>query len=169
MSVSVEFIIAAILLGCGATLVMDLWAMFLLRRFKIPSLNYAMVGRWVGHFFQGQFVHVNIGQAFAITGEKILGWIVHYLIGIFFSAILLGIWGIEWLQAPSLLPAILMGLITVLAPFLILQPGMGAGIAASKTPEPNVARLRSLGAHLSFGIGLYLSGIALMFVNRILG
>jgi hypothetical protein len=33
---------------------------------------------------------------------------------------------------------------------------MGRGIAASKTPQPNVARLNTLITHLSFGIGLYL-------------
>jgi hypothetical protein len=43
-----------------------------------------------------------------------------------------------------------------MSPFLILQPGMGRGIAASKTPQPNVARLNTLITHLSFGVGLYL-------------
>jgi hypothetical protein len=53
-----------------------------------------------------------------------------------------------------LLPALIVGLITVAAPFLIMQPGMGAGIAA-KTPNPTAARLRSLATHAVFGIGLY--------------
>jgi hypothetical protein len=32
---------------------------------------------------------------------------------------------------------------------------MGLGIAASRTPKPNVARLRSLATHTAFGVGLY--------------
>jgi hypothetical protein len=45
----------------------------------------------------------------------------------------------------------------VAAPFLLLQPALGAGIAASRTPRPNVARRRSLVTHLVFGLGLYLA------------
>ncbi|MNW02868.1 hypothetical protein D3C71_1987200 [compost metagenome] len=52
-------------------------------------------------------------------------------------------------------------MVSVAAPFFILQPGMGAGIAASKTPRPNTARLRSLMAHAIFGVGLYVAAWAL--------
>ncbi|WP_235801347.1 DUF2938 family protein [Yersinia pekkanenii] len=34
---------------------------------------------------------------------------------------------------------------------------MGAGIAAVKTPQPTIARRRSLIAHASFGVGLYVA------------
>jgi hypothetical protein len=33
------------------------------------------------------------------------------------------------------------------------------GIAASRRPRPNIARLRSLALHLVFGVGLYLSAL----------
>ena len=56
-----------------------------------------------------------------------------------------------------LLPALGFGVVSLAAPFFILQPGMGAGIAAAKTPNPNLARFRSLVAHASFAIGLYLA------------
>ena len=39
-----------------------------------------------------------------------------------------------------------------------MQPGMGAGIAASRTPRPAAARLHSLVTHAIFGIGLYAAG-----------
>jgi Protein of unknown function (DUF2938) len=54
---------------------------------------------------------------------------------------------------------LIVGLLTLVAPFFIMQPGMGAGIAASKTPNPNVARRRSVVAHTVFGIGLYGSAL----------
>ena len=47
----------------------------------------------------------------------------------------------------------------IVAPFFIMQPGMGLGIAASKTPKPNLARLRSAVTHTVFGVGLYLSAL----------
>ncbi|KKC98817.1 DUF2938 domain-containing protein [Photobacterium halotolerans] len=156
-----DFILRAIALGVGATLVMDLWALFLKVCFKIPSLNYAMVGRWIGHFPKGQFAHANIGQAEPVAGETLLGWTAHYAIGICFAAVLLWGWGLEWAASPTLLPALIVGVLTVVAPFFLMQPGMGAGVAASKTPQPNTARLRSLLAHTSFGVGLYLTGMIL--------
>ncbi|MEW6332336.1 MAG: DUF2938 family protein, partial [Pseudomonadota bacterium] len=41
------------------------------------------------------------------------------------------------------------------APFLVMQPGMGAGIAARRTPRPAAARVQSLVTHAIFGLGLY--------------
>jgi len=57
-------------------------------------------------------------------------------------------------------PALAVGIGTVAAPFFLMQPGMGAGIAASRTPRPNAARLQSLLTHAVFGLGLYVSAWA---------
>lgn len=159
MNNEMEFIVASLTLGTGATLVMDLWAGLLKRVFGIPSLNYAMVGRWIGHFPRGRFRHENIGQAAQVRFEKPIGWGAHYAIGIVFAALLLVLGGQDWLHHPTLLPALAFGVVSVCAPFLLMQPGMGVGIAASKTPNPPVARLRSLMAHAVFGVGLYLSAV----------
>ncbi|HYE51723.1 MAG TPA: DUF2938 family protein [Azospirillaceae bacterium] len=43
----------------------------------------------------------------------------------------------------------------LVAPFFIMMPGMGSGIAGSRTPEPAMTRLKSLGEHSVFGLGLY--------------
>lgn len=152
-----EFIQCAVLIGAGATLVMDLWALGIKRCFGIPSLNFAMVGRWIGHLPRGRVRHENIARSEPVRGETPLGWAAHYGIGIVFAAMLLAIVGLPWTRQPTLAPALLFGVLSVAAPFFILQPGMGAGIAASKTPHPNTARLRSLMAHAVFGVGLYVT------------
>ena len=149
----------ALAIGVGATAVMDVWAVALKRFWCIPSLNLAMVGRWLGHLPRGNFTHVNIAQAAPVRDEAILGWTAHYVIGVLFAAVLLALAGQEWVQGPTFAPALLAGLVSVAAPFCILQPGMGAGLAASKTPHPGAARLRSLMAHTAFGIGLYLAAL----------
>lgn len=149
----------ALAIGVGATAVMDVWAVALKRFWCIPSLNLAMVGRWLGHLPRGNFTHVNIAQAAPVRDEAILGWTAHYLIGVLFAAVLLALAGQEWVRQPTFAPALLAGLVSVAAPFCILQPGMGAGVAASKTPHPGAARLRSLVAHTAFGIGLYLAAL----------
>ena len=53
------------------------------------------------------------------------------------------------------------------APFLLMQPGMGAGIAASRTPRPAIARVHSLLNHLAFGAGLYLSALLLQAFSSV--
>ena len=69
------------------------------------------------------------------------------------------------MRHPTLAPALIVGIGTVAAPFLLLQPGMGAGIAASRTPDPAAARMRSLVMHAVFGVGLYLVGCLMSFAG----
>lgn len=152
-----EFLLRAALIGAGATLVMDLWGVFQKRVLGIQPLNYCLLGRWIGHFPHGQFMHENIAQSPRVRGECPVGWSAHYAIGIAFAALLLALWGFNWADEPTLGPALLVGIGTVVAPLFLMQPAMGAGMAASKTPRPNVARLRSLATHTIFGVGLYLS------------
>jgi len=114
---------------------MDGWAL-LLRQFGIPSLNFAVLARWLGHFPQGQWVQASIAKAAPVRGERLLGWSAHYSIGITFAGLLLSTFGLKWARSPSLLPALVVGIATVVAPLLILQPALGAGIASSKTAHP---------------------------------
>lgn len=150
-------LLAAALIGIGATAFMDLWALFLKIGFQLPVRSYDMVGRWIGHMAHGQLVHINIAASPAIVHENIIGWIVHYLTGIVFAAGLLTLWGPGWVSRPTLFPALCIGLVTILFPFFVMQPCLGYGIAASNLPQPDAARLRSLMGHASFGLGLYVS------------
>ncbi len=156
-----DIFLNAILLGAGATLFMDVVAAVQKHILSQPTLDYAMVGRWIGHLPRGRLVHSPIAASEPIAFERPIGWAAHYLIGMLFAWIFLLIMGQNWLQSPSFLPAVLFGIITLIAPFFILQPGMGAGLAARRTPKPNIARLRSLIAHLSFGIGLWVTALTL--------
>jgi hypothetical protein len=157
MRFDMEMIVHALAIGIGATLVMDAWGLLLRRGFGVRSLDYAMVGRWLGHMPAGTFAHERIAAAAAIPGERVIGWTAHYATGVLFAALLLAVFGGGWARQPTFVPALLTGVLTMAAPFFIMQPGMGIGIAASKTPNPNVARLRSLATHIVFGTGLYAS------------
>ncbi|HWD34022.1 MAG TPA: DUF2938 domain-containing protein [Pseudomonas sp.] len=154
-----EGLILAVLIGVTATALADAWTLFQQRVLGMQGPNWALVGRWIGYMPQGQFFHSSIAKAPALPAERVLGWATHYLIGIGFAALLLLINGVDWVLQPTLLPALALGVATVLAPYLIMQPGMGAGLFASKTPNPAAARARSLLAHTVFGVGLYLAGL----------
>jgi len=159
MGERLEFVLCTLLLGGGATLVMDGWAL-LLARLGIPSLDFALLGRWIGHLPEGQWMHESIARAAPVRGERLLGWCAHYSIGIGFAALLLATFGLEWARSPSLLPALLIGLVTVVAPLFVLQPALGAGIASSKTPTPLFNTVKSLVTHTVYGLGLYLAAVA---------
>ena len=51
--------------------------------------------------------------------------------------------------------ALAFGLSTLVAPWFIMQPGMGAGVLASKTPRPGLIRLINVSMHTVFGVSLY--------------
>jgi len=153
-----QWIASATGLGLGATLFMDLVALLRRRLFNVPSLDYRFVGRWLGHMPSGRFRHDSISRAQPVRHERLTGWLFHYLTGVAFAAVLLAGAGERWLYQPTLVPALLVGVLSVAAPWLIMQPARGMGVAASNTPHPRLARLRSLATHLSFGIGLYVTG-----------
>ena len=154
----------ALLVGVGATIVMDLWAWIQKRVFGIPSLNYAFVARWVMLMPKGKWVHKPIMATASVKGEKPMGWILHYLIGVIFALVHVCVLGEWWLSEPSLAPALATGAITMVFPFFIIQPCLGFGVAASKTPTPWKARWLSLLAHSSYGIGLFVSALVLKLV-----
>lgn len=153
------------LIGLGATLTFDLWAIFLKRAFKIVPSDLCLVGRWIRTMPEGIFRHSNIRAAAQKSNECAIGWSAHYLIGITFAILFVALVGEKWLHQPSLLPALLFGIVTVLAPFLIMQPAFGLGFAASKAPNPMQARVRSLMNHTAFGVGLYVFG---WLVNQVM-
>ena len=150
-----NYAVSTVLIGAGATLATDLWSIARHHLWGIPVPDWGLVGRWFAHMAHGRLCHPRIAAAAPVRGERALGWAAHYLIGIVFAGIVLGTCGLTWVRHPTLAPALAVGILSVAAPFLLMQPGMGAGVAASRTPRPNAARIQSLVTHVVFGLGLY--------------
>ncbi|RYF17502.1 MAG: DUF2938 domain-containing protein [Comamonadaceae bacterium] len=163
--ISLEHLARVVAIGVLATACMDAWVL-LLNRLGVPSLNFAMVGRWIGHWRQGIFLHGSIAKAPPVRHEAALGWTFHYATGIAFAALLVVVTGVEWTGRPTPGPAIVLGVVTVVAPWLVMQPAMGAGIASSRTPSPGKNRARSLANHFVFGLGLYLAALLVAWISR---
>ena len=154
-----ETLWTSVTIGIGATLLMDAWVLLRARWLGVPAADYGLVGRWIGWMAHGRFRHERIAAAPRVRGERLIGWTVHYLTGITFAALLLAVAGMEWTIQPRPAPALAVGVATVAAPFLLMQPGMGAGIAARRAPRPWNARMHSVVTHAVFGLGLYLAGL----------
>jgi hypothetical protein len=163
VSIESSDIPGAIAIGVGATLAMDLWNLFLKRAFSMPSLDYCLLGRWVRHMPGGTFRHANIAAAPQKPLECTVGWIAHYTIGVVFALVFVAFTSGDWLARPTVLPALLYGIATVVFPFFIMQPSLGLGIAASRTPNPTLARLKSLVTHMVFGVGLYICALGVRY------
>lgn len=145
-----------LLLGLGATALMDLWNLVLLRAFGVPSLDYCLLGRWVRHM-PGRFRHHTIHRAAPKSHECPVGWATHYAIGVSLAlSFALGT-PAAWFDHPTPARPLAFGIASVVLPFLVLQPALGLGPAAALTPHPGRARVKSLATHTVFGIGLYLA------------
>jgi Protein of unknown function (DUF2938) len=166
MGIEANFLLGAIAIGIGSTLLMDLWNLFLKRMFNIPSLNYCLLGRWLCHIPIGTFRHPSIANAPEKPFECTVGRIAHYTIGVVLSLVFVALASGNWLVRPTLMPALLYGIGTVVFPFFIMQPSFGLGIAASRTSNPTQARLKSLATHTVFGVGLYVCALGVSYLLR---
>lgn len=153
------------LVGIGATALTDLWSLVRRPLLGVARPDFGLVGRWLAHMPRGRFRHDAIAAAPRMAGERTIGWVAHYLIGVAFAALLPLVAGAAWLREPTLWPAMAVGICTVIAPFLLMQPGMGAGIAASRSPRPGAARWHSLVTHAVFGLGLYAAAVAIRSIG----
>ena len=134
---------------------MDVWAVVLGRVFGQPMPNWAMPGRWLGHIPSGIIFHDDIGKSTAVAGERALGWFLHYGVGIAYGVVFAFLAGAVWVNDPSFLPIWVFSILTISAGWFLLQPGMGLGWAASKTPKPWKTRGLGLVAHSWFAIGMW--------------
>ena len=167
MRPQVTHMLGALVIGIGATLIMDLWNLFLRRAFGVASLSYCVLGRWLLHMAEGRLRHASIAAAPRKPYECAMGWTAHYTIGVVFAVGFVALASAEWLSRPTLLPPLLYGIGTVVFPFFIMQPSFGLGIAASRAPRPAQARLKSLVTHTVFGVGLYVCALGVSYVLRV--
>jgi hypothetical protein len=156
-----EFIVQSVLIGIGATALLDGWVLLLNRLFGMPAPNWGLVGRWFCHLAGGKVFHDDIAKARAFDHERAAGWVAHYAVGILYAGILLAIAPANWAAEPTLLPALLVGLVTVGAGWFLLQPGMGAGIASARRVNATQIRTLNVIGHTVFGLGLYASALLL--------
>lgn len=146
-----------LVMGITATVAIDLWATFSNRVLGWPRTHWGMVGRWIGHMRYGRFTHTSIGSSAPVVHESLLGWVFHYVVGCLYAAIYLACVHVAHEGQPTLMSAVLFGWLTILSPWLLMQPALGLGICASKAPRPTLVRMQNLIIHSIFGLALYYS------------
>lgn len=148
-------------MGIAGTAAMDVWALVLNRATGQPLPNWGMVGRWFGHLPRGTVFHGDIAASDRLGGELPIGWAAHYGVGALYGVVWALIAGAVWLADPSFLPVWIFSLLTIAAGWFLLQPGMGLGWAASKTPNPWKVRVLGVLAHTAFALGMWAAAVVL--------
>ena len=162
MVLSPDLFLRGALIGIGGAALMDAWSLVLRRGFGVTTLDYRLLGRWIGHIPRGRLVHERIASAEPVPGERPLGWLAHYAIGVTFAFLLIAIWGPPgWTPRRSCPPW--SSASGRSSPLVRHAARDGAGIAGSRSPNPRATRLRNLGTHAVYGLGLY--GSALLMAS----
>jgi hypothetical protein len=156
-----DLLYRSVVIGAAATALLDLWALLLNRLFGFGLPNWAMVGRWVGHLARGRLMHDDIAQAAPVAGERAVGWVFHYAVGIAFALATLLLGGVGWSGNPTLLPPLVVGLATVGCGWFILQPGLGNGIAAARKPDAVRIRVLNIVGHTVFGLSMWFAALVI--------
>ena len=156
-----DILVKVFIVGVFATVVIDIWATFSNKVLRLPRTNWAMVGRWLGHIPSGKYAHNPVSASPEIKSEKAIGWVFHYFIGVVYALIYVAFVVLILQGKATLLAAWVFGLVTILSPWLILQPALGLGLCAAKAPKPNMVRLQNFAIHSIFGVALYFGWIGI--------
>src|SRR5260370_19440431 len=138
LSVEQSAAIEILVVGIVATLATDLWQRLLEEIAGLPPASWGLVGRWVAWFLRGVFVHRPITATPSVRGEVAIGWAFHYAIGIAYAALYLAIMRFGLGSGPTLISALAFAIALLVAPWFVLQPALGLGFMASRTPHPDV-------------------------------
>jgi hypothetical protein len=150
-----ETVYQGVLIGVIATIGQDIWEAIVKHIFRFPTAGLALIGRWLGHMPRGVFVRYSIRESAVVPHELLIGWVAHYVTGILYGVTYLSFVQILLKSDPTILSAVIFGWVSLMAPWFIVQPGMGLGVFASKAPRPGMVRLVSLSLHMVFGLSLY--------------
>ena len=140
-----------ILFGIFSTLGMDVLLYLRHKLLRQPWFDYRVFGLAL---LKSTLPH-RLKLASANTTASLLGWGLHYVIGVLLAVCAVYLAALLGLNTLSLVFCLLYGMATVVLPFCSMQPLLGLGFAASKTVQPWRNRGKSLFTHALFGLSQY--------------
>ncbi len=151
-----QVVFFCLFVGVGSTLVLDLWVLLVEKVLGIPPTNWGVVGRWLKGIAAGRFVADTTDDSKITLTEKSLGWCFHYIIGVVYAALILIIYGVEFISNPTLAPVIVVGVVlSTIAGLGILMPALGAGFFGRLLPNKAATYVYLVVAHAIFAGGQF--------------
>ena len=153
------FIIEGIFSGIIATLFFDLFHISLTFAYGVNKAKWNLAGRYFTGVSKGKYFQENIANEPAVKNELLIGYVVHYCIGIVYGLIYVIINSL-FLQQPSLFLALIIGFLTVLGAWCVMMPyAYNIGFFASKEEDQKQILVQNLLFHFIFGVGLFIGYI----------
>jgi Protein of unknown function (DUF2938) len=152
-------VLQGLLVGLIGNVGMDLGQQLMRVGLKWPITDWGIIGRWAAYLPQGKLIHTDIGDATPVGYEQPLGWVVHYIVGPTYGVVYLFLVEVVFDGSPGFWWAMGFAIAILVVTWFVVQPSLGAGFAASNTPDPWVTRLHDLGSHVAYGLGLYIGGL----------
>jgi hypothetical protein len=152
--------------GLFATFCMDLWGVILNLTFHIPRPSYEPIGRFLLSLFDLKTYFSDLSPTHMFLLKNSLGWVTHITIGLIDAALYM-IFIFKILKSkPHFLTSLFFAWAMIFMPFLIEQPALGMGVAASHSLHPDLARFMTLSYHTAFGIGLYVGSLIFEYISK---
>ena len=150
------FIIGGIFSGVIATLLFDLFQISITYAYGINKPKWDLAGRYFIGVSRGKYIQEDLVNEPTEHIELIVGYSVHYLIGIIYGIIYVIINSL-FMEEPSLIFALVIGFLTVLGSWCLMMPyAYNSGFFASKKENQKQILVQNLLAHFVFGVGLFL-------------
>lgn len=155
-----------LVIGLFATFSMDLWGLALQFTLHIPHPTYAPIGRLISDIFNLHNYFANTSSKHALFIQERLGWYAHIAMGLFYAALFMIIKFKVLNAKPRFLSCLFFAWVMIFVPFLIEQPALGLGFAASHMTHPDIKRFMTLSYHTVFGIGLFIGACIICIVSK---
>ena len=151
------YIIESILSGVFATIIMDVFAIFLAKRKIIhPFITSNELGRWFLYMFRGKFIHVDISKTPPLKNEKLWCHLLHYVIGVILAGFYLYLVYSFPVFSKQIWLAIIFGIATIVFPWFWLLPSINLGFIATNSEKRLQIIKTNIINHTNFGLGIFL-------------
>ena len=143
-----------IVAGVLGTSVMDFLNHLFSRTGVLSKIDVRMIGRMSAGWARGRFCYRHPDEMKPVANEMLYGYITHYAIGV--GLALIYVLGWKFLVGGSASPlwALVYGVATTAASYVLVYPSMGLGVCGRRSPEGIKNPLSSLANHLFYGVGL---------------
>ena len=149
-----KIIIRGIIIGFFATMVMDLWTLFLFFIIGHP-IDWGTIGKVVGYLFQGDLILSDMSQYHALKYQNAIGWMTHYTVGFIYAIAfeLIVLHGLKY--KVSFLKTLIFAWVLMFFPLCVLSPLFDKGFFYMHSASSLYNILYTISCHTMFGIGLW--------------
>jgi hypothetical protein len=140
--------------GVLGTVAMDTLNHLVARTGLIVKIDPPMLGRMAAGWARGRFRYRHPEEVAPVSGEKVLGILTHYAIGLGLAVPFVVGWDLAAGALPSPGWTIVYGIATTAASWLLVYPSLGLGACGLRSPDGGKNARSSLLNHLFFGVGM---------------